>query len=233
MAKPVARTQPQTSQAPKTVAPGTDVTAPPIGGDASADGGLTDDVFAQSATTAEGEGEAMDVGEAEAPPVAPRMAAPQDRVYGTSREIDHDLFKLVVARMIKNVSFTDVPDYEKVEHVHFFHTVDSSGRPQTYCGAVGGHFHKIDVIQPRDKDGAILPGVPTIRVSRALHWVREKVNGRFQRVAREIEYDSHTHRVEYRGSQRIQTRETNPNFAAMQAELEQRQRPSIPGVVES
>lgn len=66
-------------------------------------------------------------------------------VYKDQREFEHHLFKAEVATMLKNQSFRKGdPKIEPIEHVHMFHTVDSSGRTQIVTNAVGGHYHKIE-----------------------------------------------------------------------------------------
>lgn len=152
---------------------------------------------------------------------APLSAAP--RVYKGTQEVDHDLFKLKVAVMRKNVSFTDIPDYVPIEHCHTFHTVDSNGKKQTTSNPVGGHHHEIEVINVKD-------GVPTLRVSPPMKFVRERVAGRTRKIAVEVEGDSHTHEVEYLGSERIRLRATNAEFAKLDAAIRARQNPVVEGV---
>ncbi len=168
-------------------------------------------------------------------PVAPRAKAVDraraggKRFYQGTEEIDHDLFKLESATMKKNVSYTDVPDYEKIEHVHMFHTVDSNGRKQDASTAVGGHFHLVTVIDQAN-------GVPTLDVSGPMKHVMKRVKGKKTRVAipltdEDEDGDTHTHAVTYLKSEKIKRREANAAFASYEAEIAAKQNPSLPGVI--
>ncbi len=141
------------------------------------------------------------------------------RVYKGTQIVDHDLFKLEVAKMTKNVSYTDVPDLVKLEHVHMFHTVDSNGKKVSMSSAVGGHHHDITVVPGKD-------GVPTIQVSEPRKIVVRKRKGRIERLSVPVvldpesgEVDDHTHSVTYLGSERITLRKTNPEFAKFESAI--------------
>lgn len=155
------------------------------------------------------------------------QAEPQARVYRNSQVIDHDLFKLRIATMRKNVSWTDKADIQLIEHVHMFHTVDSSGKKLTACGQVGGHHHDVEVI------GTGPDGVPQLKVSGPRKYVRHRKLGKISVPLSELgdeDGDFHTHKVDYLGSEKIQIRQVNieyAKFAAAQAAL---QAPSVDGV---
>ena len=149
------------------------------------------------------------------------------RVYKSSQEIDHDLFKLTLAKMKKNVSYNEeAPDYEDVEHVHFFHTVDSNGKAQTMSNAVGGHFHEVEVVH--NTKG----GLPTLKISAPLKWVRERVRGKNVRVARPLPEDNHRHGMLYLGSQKIKPRQASMEFAKFESALRQKQEAPVEGVLD-
>jgi len=164
----------------------------------------------------------------------PQSSAPVStpRIYKGTQEVDHDLFKLEVAKMRRNVSYTDEPEIVSIEHVHIFHTVDSNGRAQDACGPVGGHFHEI--IVKRDTKG-----VPTLVVGQPRKYVREKKRGRLVRVAVPIpidadgeEFDTHTHTFTYLGSERIKLRVANVEAAQFEsAERIRVNPPNVPGVI--
>jgi hypothetical protein len=64
--------------------------------------------------------------------------------FRSQQTVLHHLFKAELANMQKNVSFVPgQPEIKSVEHVHFFHTVNSMGMPQKYTNEVGGHFHEV------------------------------------------------------------------------------------------
>lgn len=151
------------------------------------------------------------------------------RVYAGQIELDHDLFKLSVAKMYKNVSWDADPHWERFEHCHIFHTIDSNGKKQTTCSPVGGHFH---VIETTPQAG----GPPKLAVSPPMRMIRIKQGKKWVTRPEPIEYEnpdhSHTHEVQYLRSQRIKPRALNAEFAKMDAAVRAKENPSIPGVIE-
>lgn len=66
--------------------------------------------------------------------------------FQQSHSFESHLFKLEGANMKKKVVLGQNNDtIQEVPHAHFFHTVDSSGKPQEHSVAVGGHFHLVTV----------------------------------------------------------------------------------------
>ena len=106
----------------------------------------------------------------------PVAVKPMARVYKGTTEIDHDLYKLGVSKMKRNVGLNGAVEIIELEHCHIFHTVDSNGRPQTTCSPVGGHHHEIEVIPQAD-------GVPLIKMSGPRKWIKKRVRGKLQRVS--------------------------------------------------
>ncbi len=128
------------------------------------------------------------------------------RVFIENVKIYHDLWKLEVEPMEKNVSWNEIPDYQKVEHCHFFHTFDSAGKAQTFCVPVGGHFHEMEVIQEPGK----MPKV--VCKSGPLKWARQKNKrtGRFEKVLVPFnDVDEHRHETIYLHSKQVETRKIN------------------------
>jgi hypothetical protein len=77
------------------------------------------------------------------------------RTYAEDMMIDSDTFKLEVTNYAKNLSFDNKkPLLVGVEHCHFYHTLDSSGRKMENCNSVGGHTHKVTVKE--DKNGKLI-----------------------------------------------------------------------------
>lgn len=156
----------------------------------------------------------------------------QKRIYRGDTEIDHDLYRLKVAHMVKNVSYTEIPDYEKIEHCHIFHTVDSNGKKQTACSPVGNHFHEVKLVE---REG----GVPSLEVSAAMRWATRRIKGRVKRVAEPISdrdgnvYDTHTHDFEYMRSERIKLRVQNAEAAKAEAIMARRVEPEMLAGVET
>lgn len=128
----------------------------------------------------------------------------QQRVFAQDRKMIHDLYKLTVAPMLKNISWTDVPEYTSIEHCHFFHTIDSDGKAQTTSTHVGGHFHEIEIIPV---DG----GVAMVRCKGGPKKVgKAKVKGIWKKTAIPYdEEDTHTHDVQYISSCEIKPRVNN------------------------
>jgi hypothetical protein len=161
-------------------------------------------------------------------PESARDVEPISRVYRGTQTVDHDLFKLNVAVMKKNVSYTDIPDMQNFEHCHIFHTVDSGGRKQTACNDVGGHHHDIEVVPPQKG------GVPTLRISGPRKWVRDRRRGRLSVPVdshlSEEDQDRHTHTFTYLGSEKIKLREPNVEYAKFEAAIRAKQEPTIEGV---
>jgi hypothetical protein len=170
----------------------------------------------------------------ESSPGAPLIQR-QPRIYKSTQDVDHDLFKLTVSEMIKNGGYNpDVPMLEKHEHTHWFHTVDSSGRAQTASTPTGGHHHNVKVIVGKD-------GVPTLEVSGPKRWVKRKVRGtrnKFKRVeedafigtGEDAIHDTHSHNVQYCGSEKITLRSPNIEASLAMSALQQKREPSIEGV---
>lgn len=139
-----------------------------------------------------------------------------NRTYKGTRIVDHDLFKLKVASLKRNISYTDIPTFESVEHTHFFHTYDSDGRQQTYASSVGGHTHK--VTWERSEGGDLIGKCgPAIKVqganfAPAYAAVNVKMrNPNTGLVEKTNVPDDHTHEVEYLFSEKINARVMNPD----------------------
>jgi hypothetical protein len=136
--------------------------------------------------------------------------APQKKEIETKRlmkgttTIYHDLFRLEPANMIKEVMIgSDKVLKEAVQHQHFYHTVDSSGRRQYECAPIGGHVHKIEVGQ--DENGNLIAtcGVPLVRTT-----VKTKFGKRIEKILPSKD-DNHTHICKYIESSEIKPRKAN------------------------
>jgi hypothetical protein len=171
-----------------------------------------------------------------------------DRLMQGEKTVFHDLFKLELATMKKNLSFTGGVELESVEHVHHFHTVDSNGKTQVRCGPVGGHFHNCKVV------GTDENGHPKLEVGPAMKWVMKRVRGKkkLQPVAMPVEFfsnetevdengevettgsvvDNHTHKATYVRSSSVVQRKVNVEAAKMLATSAATQNPSIADVTE-
>lgn len=155
------------------------------------------------------------------------------RVYKSQSEKHHDLYKLEVAKAAKNVSWTDEPQWEYVEHVHFYHSCDSSGRDQVHSTTVAGHFHEMKVVTPATEDSpAVLEFGPPVK------WVQKKTKHGLKKVLAPAQgldeegkpVDDHRHPVSYRESKKLIPRKMNAQAAQAVAEIQAKFSQSMPGV---
>jgi hypothetical protein len=137
------------------------------------------------------------------------------RIYKQDREINHDLYKLEVAQMMKNMMWHPVPpeDYVKIEHCHFFHTFDSAGIKQTRTTSVGGHFHLVEVI---DNGPDAAPTVKCVSGPMTEKRVRNKYTKKYEKKIVPVnDVDNHTHEVTYMQSDVLKLRKMNDEAAKL------------------
>lgn len=131
------------------------------------------------------------------------------RVFKGEQLLNHDLYKLEPTNLVRNASYNeDAPIYENVEHSHFFHSIDSRGKPQTHCNKVGGHFHEISI----DDNGKAHCGPP-------IREVKIKKHGRTFTKYEVMKDDIHTHKVVYRFSEKVKPITPNIEFAKVQSKI--------------
>ncbi len=122
-----------------------------------------------------------------------------NRRYGNVKEIDSDLFKLELGYFDKNIGVKNTAKdavMTKVEHAHFYHTIDSNGKRCDKCNAVGGHTHAVEVTVDGEgnliaNSGPAIGGYPGHRGNTP----KTTVPG-----------DSHTHKTTYIKSDRFEVR---------------------------
>lgn len=163
----------------------------------------------------------------------PKKKAEFKRKYRGTQILDHDLFKLEVAIMKRNISWNKKPRWVDVEHVHFFHTIDSSGRTQTTSNKVGGHYHLVQV--QKNPDGSLVvdeDGTPIVNVGPAIQdvQVRDPETGEVRLEARTLPQDSHTHEASYRGSEKISPRKINKEAIKVETDILNRFNQRVEGV---
>lgn len=118
-----------------------------------------------------------------------KKTAQPNRKYGNDTHVDSDTFKLTTAHMRKNISWNEqAPVWDNVDHVHYFHTIDSNGRAMTHCEFVGGHRHEVKVVM-NDKGDLIAEVGPAL-----------------DRRGNLIPHDSHTHQAAYLKSDKVKIR---------------------------
>lgn len=144
-----------------------------------------------------------------------------NRIIKGTKVFWHDLFKSDVKNCIKCIyarsdekgnSQQRPEDLKEVEHVHFFHSHDSMGIPQTTCVSVGGHSHKIRTHddqgnplvdkhgQPRVECG---PPFRRVKVKRGRKMVTIEEPVKFGMEDGEAVVDKHTHVFKYLDSQEL------------------------------
>ena len=116
------------------------------------------------------------------------------RHYKGQTQVDHDLFKLEVAKTKKNIGLPHAPRWEDAEHTHFFHTYDSKGKKMKYSASISGHCHEITV---EEIDGKL--------VATCGPAIRKYKNNRTEVLPN----DSHTHEVRYLYSEKVEARKLN------------------------
>ena len=62
----------------------------------------------------------------------------------SQQTIFHHLFKASMAKFLKDLAFGNQEmKLDTVEHVHYYHNVNSMGHAQKYTTTIGGHFHEV------------------------------------------------------------------------------------------
>ena len=143
--------------------------------------------------------------------IIPEVPQGQQRIFPKDRTIVHDLYKLKVASMLRNISWNAVPENVSIEHCHFFHTVDSDGKVQTTSTAIGGHFHEMEVIpQANGVAKVICKSGPMTHGKTKFRGQWKKTNVPYYPEDKEGNIgDDHTHEVQYISSCEITPRINN------------------------
>ena len=156
---------------------------------------------------------------------------PVQRRYSENMQVDSDLYKLEVAKMLKNIGWENAypdPDTDLVaaEHTHFYHTVDSDGKEQIHSAPIGGHFHLMELVKSE-----VEWEPPLVKcVSGPLRWGHKKVSGRLKKVTVPVNtWDNHSHDVTYIRSNKVAKRKINTEAVAVQTMEANKMRP-IPGI---
>lgn len=156
--------------------------------------------------------------------------------------IHHHLFKALLSKMKKNISWKrGQPDIREVEHVHFFHSVNSWAMPQEYTNEVGGHFHKIT--WDYDANGTPIakcgPSLKKISVrGRDGRPVSKIIPVEWPNILKEHDddpdmiVDAHLHEMSYEGSDVIQSAALK-EIANQQAKLMRAKADSMPKTTEA
>lgn len=150
-----------------------------------------------------------------------KAPATVQRIIKGSQVFWHDLFKSDVKTMIKCIfnradekgaGMQKEEDLKTVEHVHFFHSHDSNGRPQTTCVSVGGHFHHIKTHDDNGNPLVNKDGTPRVECGPPMRRVKVKKGRKMVTVEEKVTFgmedgkmvtDNHTHNFKYQDSQEL------------------------------
>lgn len=144
------------------------------------------------------------------PPKAKTAPKTKSRTFNRQVEQIHDLYRLETAKVKKNISYKeDQYILEDVEHVHYFHSIDTAGNPQNTSVPINGHFHIMELVEEATDDSP-----PVYQCSKPMKWVRrrDKFTGRWLKEAvpcGEQYQDFHTHKVTYKHSEKFMPQPTN------------------------
>ena len=183
------------------------------------------------------EAEPQDAPEVLAIPEA-QAGLPMKRLQKGSRQFMHDLYKLELARFKKNTSYRKfAPILSEAEHIHFYHSHNSNGKPLEYANFVGGHTHKIITSVDANGHATAICGPAVKLVS--------KTNraGRTRKVYEEIKFidsnqggedgddkiipDDHTHVVAYQHSEELSDKKLSAIHSKDKLQLGSMQRQSV------
>lgn len=153
--------------------------------------------------------------EAEGPGPQPGSPPAPKIHYRTGLNVDHHLFKGTVAQCLKADKFGPIK-IKPTEHVHYFHTVTSTGAKQEYTAPIAGHVHKVEW-------GVDEHGNMVAKCGPALKPVKRMVNGiprtRYEQIRvrnydgqegdPEFLNDNHTHQMVYMGSDKLTKNKTD------------------------
>lgn len=146
----------------------------------------------------------------------PEAQQTSNRVFGNAFNFKSDLFKLEVAECNIDKSWTDAPNLEAVEHVHFFHTYDSDGRKMMRTNMVAGHFHTIEYTDQGDDKP-----VKITAVSGPMREVKRRIKGKFVKVIEPVNSsleDDHTHKPTYRRTENVVARQISAQAVNIEAQ---------------
>lgn len=148
------------------------------------------------------------------------------RAFRATNKVMHDLYKLDVAMMLKNIAIEGMEaDYLKVEHCHFYHSVDAKGVPQSLCSPIGGHFHEITVVTPAtETEPAVLKCGP------AMKYVLDPRTKRKIMQAAEPG-DMHTHEMSYVWSEEFKPKKINMEATRYVASVQAQEPAPVPGII--
>jgi hypothetical protein len=157
------------------------------------------------------------------------------KVYKGSVEFEHHLFKLGLSHFLKNISYKFMrPEIQRVEHVHFYHSVTTAGKTMKYCSAVGGHFHLMDLVLENGEIKSIKCGPPLtekkIKIPGSMNSVKKIVPVKYEAIDvdtgdRKDIVDTHVHEINY-----VYTEHINP---IAKKKLIQAEKEKIQGMVDS
>lgn len=148
-------------------------------------------------------------------------------VYRNQIETESHLFKAELAKCLKVDKF-GAEKVKRVEHVHYFHSHNSQGKPMTQTAAVGGHVHEVTYSVDAEGNWVAKCGPPLKKVTKLIggvarvKWERIKYkNPEPSDESGEDQWltDEHTHEMTYRGSEVISTARVQEIQRSNQAQI--------------
>lgn len=124
--------------------------------------------------------------------------------------IFHHLFKASIGKFLKDISIgQDDLRIDQVEHVHYYHSVNSMGHAQKYTTLVGGHFHEVTwSLDPKT-------GEPVAKCGPALKKIIKNTPRGQKTLIEPLKFfnkehnqwieDNHAHDMSYMGSDELST----------------------------
>lgn len=100
-------------------------------------------------------------------------------------------FQCSVEKMRQDIGWTGTPVWKWIDHMHFAHTKDSSGRTQKYTTKINGHCHELE--------WEMVDGEPVARIGRAF----KEYKGKYYDMPEE---QQHTHTCEYFGTDELESK---------------------------
>lgn len=131
-----------------------------------------------------------------------KKALEPKRFLEKNSTVFHDLYRLDVATTRKNLSFSDEPGaeiWEPVEHKHWYHSCDSSGKVLNTSAPTAGHFHEVKTFIDKNGNLAAECGPPQVFVGKKKYPYKN---------------DKHTHSVTYLNSEEVQKRQSSAEAVA-------------------
>lgn len=166
-------------------------------------------------------------------PKSKKAAQQWKDIYQTSIEFKSRLFRLKPAKMMKHVLLgNDQETFADVQHQHFYHTYDSSGKFQPHSVAVGGHFHIMTMTDDPETGEPIVTcsGPKTFAYKKNKKVIVDLPPFKATDDQGNDIVDRHTHEVVYERTSKIKPRTVNAESVRVIDQLENSRSAPIDGI---